>query len=274
MLKKTVIAIVACALIWVAMIYFWQDRMIYFPRGYASNSRLFKKVDTVKYLSGDCVQVSYLYPAGREQTPQKVWWLYGGNGSTALDWISMLETTRLPEDCVCVLVDYPGYGRCRGKPAPDAIFTSVETLHSKLCEKWNLEGAELSRRSGTLGHSLGAAVAFRTAAHFRMPVVIAVSPFTTMQEMAQRRVGFLHVLLEHPYDNRESVTRLVGQSPPAEIQIFHGTSDSLIPASMGRELAELAGSKNAVFHPVRGRGHNDIIHHIREELLEQIKGGR
>jgi pimeloyl-ACP methyl ester carboxylesterase len=192
--------------------------------------------------------------------------MFGGNGATALDWVSLLEGAEFPDGHVFVLVDYPGYGSCEGEPNPQSIYDSTSDLYKKLGERWGLEERELSERSGVIGHSLGAAVALHTAARYGMKKAVVISPFTTMSEMAERRVGKLHFLLRHPFDNRQSVRKLVGQSPPAELYIFHGSRDLSIPISMGAELAELAG-KNARFHSIKNRGHNDIVYAIRDELI-------
>lgn len=244
--------------------------MIYFPRSYARNSKLFKKVEMLNYRSGEASQTSFIYPIVHSDPPEVVWWMFGGNGSAALEWVSMLERAKLPESHVFVLVDYPGYGRCGGKPCPETIYDSVGVLHGKLADKWKLKPLQLSARSKAIGHSLGSAIAFHTAGRFEMDEVIAVSPFTSMHDMAKRRVGCLNFLLRHHYDNRESVTKLTNQTKPAEIHIFHGTSDSLIPVSMGKELSMLTRLENVKFNPVKGRGHNDILFHIEDAIFDLI----
>lgn len=267
MIKKTLITLVVFILFWVGSIYFYQDRMIYFPRSYSSSSKWFERVDKVRYRANGVYQTSFIYPRGMVDEPEQIWWLFGGNGSTALDWLSILERGSLSGRQAFVLVDYPGYGLCQGKPEPEAIFSSVEQLHRALSERWEFSPNEVSKRSGTMGHSLGAAIALNTAARFEMPEVVAVSPFTSMDEMAKRKVGVLYHLLKHQYDNREAVGRLMKRENPAKITIFHGNRDSLIPISMGRELAELAGEANASFRMAEGCGHNDILHSVQKDLL-------
>lgn len=271
MIKRTLFVVLVCVAIWIICIYFWQDRMIYFPGRYYSESPLFKKVESVKYLSNDTRQVSYLYPTDIKATPEVVWWMFGGNGSMALDWISMLERSKFPEGHAFVLVEYPGYGRCNGKPHPDTISDSIGDLHVLLSEKWSITDEALSQRSRAFGHSLGAAVALSTAAKYNMSEVVAISPFTSMKDMAVRRVGFLSFLLKHHYDNRASVEMLVSQEVPATLHLFHGTRDSLIPLAMGEELFSIAGDQYANFHPVKGKGHNDIVYHLEGKLFELMQ---
>ena len=262
------IIIIIGAVLWVATVYFAQDGMIYFPRKYYPKASWFEQVDAVNYQSREKPQTAFLYPMNRDTTPKVVWWMFGGNGMTAMDWLSMVQGTAENEDCMFVLVDYPSYGRCHGKPCPGSIYESVSDLHSTLAKRWEITPKELSVRSKAFGHSLGAAVALHTAAEYEMSEVIAVSPFTTMEAMARRKVGFLSFLLKHPFDNKTSVTRLTQQESPPKIHIFHGARDSLIPLSMGREIADLAGDRLAGFHSVKGRGHNDVISAIEDDLLK------
>ncbi len=270
MLLKSLVALLFTVICLVAIFYFGQGRMIYFPRHYAANSKAFLKVDMVSFQSGGLGQTAFLFPSGRSTKPKTIWWCFGGNGSTAIDWLPLLEQIDFPEGHIFVLVDYPGYGRCFGKPSDKTIFDSVKSLHQALAEKWDEDTASLSARSKVMGHSLGAAVALHTAAKFEMQEAIAISPFTTLEELAKLRVGRLHVFLRHHFDNRKSIGKLVSHSKPAVIHIFHGSGDRLIPSAMGQELANLAGPK-ASFHLVTKTGHNDILDKIRPEISELLK---
>ena len=275
MVKGFLITIVLVFLLIFLVLYLSQDKLIYFPRGYATYSRLFDEVEKVSYTTSAGKQVAFLYPpssADSQNTPKEVWWMFGGNGSTALDWLALLARTELPKGTICVLVDYPGYGLCRGKPKPETIFQSVDVLFADLAGRWSLSSKDLAKRSGAMGHSLGAAVAMGFARNYQFPKVVAISPFTSMKDMARRQVGKLGFLLRHHFDNRESVRGLIEQQPPASITMFHGTRDSLVPFSMGKELANLAGPERCEFHPVENRGHNDILSSIEKELAGLLEG--
>ena len=265
MIKGFLITIGLALLLFVVMIYLGQNRLIYFPRSYNPLARELQVVDRVRFETPQGAQNAYLYPRRESGAPEKVWWLFGGNGSTALDWLAILGSSEVPPGVVFVLVDYPGYGFNEGRPGPESIAESIDRLYEKLCLDWRLTSGELSARSAVLGHSLGSAVALDVAARHGMREAVAVSPFTSMKDMAKLKFGWLHHLLAHQFDNRSAIRRLNEKETGARIQIFHGGKDRLIPVSMGRELWELTDGK-AQFNEIPGSGHNDILFEIQGQL--------
>lgn len=266
MIKGFLLTIGLVALLFVAMVYLGQKRLIYYPRSYNQLARELKIVDRVCFEASQGTQNAFIYPRRESGTPEKVWWLFGGNGSTALDWLSVLGPSQVPPGVAFVLFDYPGYGFNEGSPSPDSIADSIDRLHEKMCLDWGLTSRELSDRSSVLGHSLGSAVALDVAARYGMREAIAISPFTSMKDMAKLKFGWLHHLLDHHFDNRSAIRRLSENETAASIRIFHGRKDSLIPVSMGRELSELTDGK-ARFIEIPGSGHNDILFEIQGQLV-------
>ncbi len=253
----------------VVVIYFGQGKLIYYPRRYFEGSPALEKIESVHYLSGGERQWAYLFGNREGRPPGKVWWVFSGNGSVALDWLGIVERVDGEFDQTFVLFDYPGYGFNRGNPHPRTIQQSVDDALPAIARKLGLSPEELSSRSGTMGHSLGAAVALETAARFGMSEVIAISPFTTMRAMADRSFGgLLTPLLIHHYDNETSIDLLLEKEPPVEITIFHGDKDPLIPDEMSRSLAARDAEGDQVrFHSVPDAGHNDIVGKIAPELI-------
>ena len=104
-----------------------QSRFMYFPRTYAEPQyqAVQDLVEPVEYSWRGRQINAYLF--GAAAAPEKVWWLFGGNGSLALDWMWFLGELKLEKD-VCVLVEYPGYGGNPGRPAPWTIRSSFDAL--------------------------------------------------------------------------------------------------------------------------------------------------
>lgn len=265
MVKGCLVVILLGCVLGLLMVYFGQDRMIYFPRRYHTYADHFRQVEAIEFQSGSKRQEAYMFPKTANGTPDRIWWLFGGNGSTALDWVPLVERASLPEGTRLILVDYPGYGNSHGRPSPESIHQSVRDLHQVLCDKFGLNPRDLSARSQTMGHSLGGAVALQTAAEFEMQRSVAVSPFTSMKDMAKLKIGSLHFLLKHHFDNRLSIRRIVDHG--GMVEIFHGSRDALIPIRMGEELHLLAGQENSTFTAVPGVGHNNILSEIGPELV-------
>jgi pimeloyl-ACP methyl ester carboxylesterase len=230
--------------------------------------------------------------AGSNVAPGRVWLLFGGNGARALDWAGFIGDPSLSGDAF-LLVDYPGYGANEGKPTPARIEESIRAAVSAAAIHLGLTEAELAPRMAVLGHSLGAAAALCAAEAYDVEQIVLISPFTSMRDMAA--LSFyrpLTLLLRHDYDNRARLRRMLGradgqgdvpgsasagapddvadggssgeQSPlrrdPSglHVTIFHGEADSVIPVSMGRELAAMDPAR-ITFHALPGADHNDVV---------------
>lgn len=212
----------------------------------------------------------YLYlPERSEDKPvESVWWIFGGNGSVALDWVDVVEMVPNGGSQAFVLFDYPGYGMNRGRPGYARIADSIDEAVPAVAAALDISEKVLIEKSKTLGHSLGAAVALDFASRYELNRVIAISPFTTMEAMARRTMGAgAALLLRDRYDNEQSLDQILGSDSAARITIFHGAKDSLIPASMSESLAQRDASGSRIeLTIVQEAGHNDIIMRILPEL--------
>ena len=272
-MKVFLLVILVLVLFFLLMFFLGQGRMIYFPRSYVANTPLLEKVTAHSYNSDGKKQWVYLLKRDGASfpdrvSPDRVWWLFGGNGSVALDWVSLVEKADPSANHAFVLFDYPGYGFNRGRPGPKAIFQSVDDAIPVVARQLALEPEALMNRSSGMGHSLGCAVALDSANRHGWNRVVAVSPFTTMQAMAERSVGgLLSKLLNHHYDNEVSIDSLVDRGD-SRVTIFHGDADNIVPYEMGEALAGRDESGGVVdFVPVPRAGHNDIIGALEVELV-------
>jgi hypothetical protein len=224
----------------IALIYFKQHSMIYYPRPYDPNY--------VQALPANGEEISYALPFGKQtafyisarnngRLPARLWIAFCGNGSLALDWTTILAGYPNSNDAF-LLVDYPGYGKCQGSATIAGMRASSDAALNTLVKQLSLSGEELESRLCTFGQSLGSAVAIDFAAHHKVQRVVAISPFTTLREEAACIIGgpLSHLLIES-YDNRSSITEIRKRNSEAKIAIFHGTDDEVIPVRMGRELA-------------------------------------
>lgn len=274
-MKTLLLIVLGLIALFFVCLYFGQGQLIYFPRRYYQTyNEVLSQVDQVHYQVDGKKQIAFLLKRESDDPPEKVWWLFGGNGALALDWVTLIEKVA-PEhpDTAFVLVDYPGYGFSKGSPKPDRIFRSVDQLYEKLSKKWGFKEQELAAKSSTLGHSLGAAVAFDTAGRYPFSRIVAISPFTTMKAMAKRQMGGLMAsMLSHLYDNESSLDQILARQDRPEITILHGDKDYLIPISMSRELVERSSEPGRIkLIVIPGAGHNDIIFSAESQLLELLR---
>ncbi|XHR27757.1 MAG: alpha/beta hydrolase [Chthoniobacteraceae bacterium] len=267
-LRSLTRVIIFPVLVFPVLIFAFQDKMIYHPRRYPQEQlielrqkyREVSRVSPLDYATPQGPQRCYYVPPASGTAQGNLWVLFNGNGSLALDWMYLLDSYPAASDAF-LLVEYPGYGACKGHPSSKAIQESADAALAALAGRLGVAEDVLEPHLATLGHSLGCAAALGFAARHPVGRVVLLAPFTSMEDMARRTVGTpLCYLLADNYDNRARLREIAARPTPPRVEIFSGTRDHLIPSAMGRELADLAPGV-ARFTPVEGAGHNDILGH-------------
>ena len=252
----------------VTLLYLFQDRMIYYPRRYsaADLDLAGSRVTPIRFRTAEGNQTAfYVSPdAASRSFPGGVWVVFGGNATLALDWRDFAE--RYPGGSGFLLVDYPGYGVCEGRPDPRSILESTRGALRALAAHAGVDSAELLQGVSLLGHSLGAAAALQAGAVIPARQILLIAPFTSMRAMAKRSVGVpLAYLLRHDFDNEARLGEILRSPHPPDVAIVHGGNDEVIPVSMGRALARShAGAVR--YLEIQGGTHNSVIA-LQESLL-------
>jgi uncharacterized protein len=262
--------LVGCAL--VAILLLFQSRFIYFPLRY-STAQLQKAKSTgtqeIRFRTSQGNQTAFFWRSENSAIASKnLWLVFGGNGDLALSWLDVL--CAFPSPCTgFLLVDYPGYGICQGKPNPRTIFENCEgALQALFRHKgWIAQADALC----VLGHSLGGAVALQFAARHSVRKIVVVSTFTTMDEMVRKQIGIpVGPLLRHRFDSITSLETILSQNRIPEIAILHGQSDDIVPLRMGAALARLNPSR-IKFAAIPEAGHNDIFQKALPLILQMME---
>jgi pimeloyl-ACP methyl ester carboxylesterase len=249
-----------CAL--VAILLLFQSRLIYFPQCYSTAQlRKVKSIGTqeIRFRTSQGSQTAFFWrPENSATAPKNLWLVFGGNGDLALSWLDLL--CAFPSPCTgFLLVDYPGYGICQGKPNPRTIFENCEGALQTLLEQkgWTAEADALC--------------ALQFAARHSVRKVVVVSTFTTMNEMVRKQIGItLGPLLRHQFDNITSLQTILSQNRVPEIAILHGQSDDIVPLRMGAALAQLNPNR-IKFAAIPEAGHNDIIQKALSLILQTME---
>ena len=212
----------------------------------------------------------YLPPPSGAVPPTRLWVLFSGNGSLALDWLPLARRDQNAGDAF-LLIDYPGYGKSDGWPNIENTRAAAEGALAALATRLAVPPAALEPRLNAMGHSLGMAAALDFASrHPQVGEIILLAPFTSLREEAAVFIGTpLSKLLMANYDNRAVLLQLAERKPPPRVIIYHGMQDGMIPVQMGRELAaQFPGF--VTFHGIPEATHNTIVAEAADDILKSM----
>ena len=246
-----------------------QSGLIYFPRPYPPGTAERWSSETkgrlLDYRTSQGRQRAFLQ--GRLTSPRHLWIVCGGNGTVALDWSDWLLENAPREDAY-LLFDMPGYGDSEGKPNPSRIRESLQAVVPLAMAEVSL--AEQPERLRFFGHSLGAAVVMEAAGEFRIQRGVMLSPFTSTMEMAREITGLpIGFLVWHRFDNMARLDDL-DRRGPGMVVVVHGADDEVIPAAMGRKLAD-SHPDTCRFIEVAGARHNTVPETAPEVLMKALE---
>ena len=270
--RKTIRAAIGVCLTLLAgfsILYFRQHSMIYHPRPYDESYAYALPADGVEInYAGYAAKCSAYYLPCAKSSSKRIWLAFCGNGSLALDWTTILRDYPWNGDAF-LLIDYPGYGKNGGYATIASTRASAEAALKALTDR--LRTDEDHVRLCAIGHSLGSAVALDFAARHNIERVVLIAPFTTLREEAATMVGgWIARLLIESYDNRANLAETKKRNPNAQVAIFHGTNDEVIPVRMGQELAR--EFPPVEFFAVENAGHASVLNHGHDKIIQWMNG--
>src|SRR4029077_4753988 len=113
----------------VAVLLLFQRRFIYFPLRYSTTElQEAKSIGTqeIRFRTSQGNQTAFFWQTeDSAAAPKKLGLVLGGKGDLAVAWLDLVRA--FPSPCTAfLLVDYPGYGICQGKPNPRTILENAE----------------------------------------------------------------------------------------------------------------------------------------------------
>src|SRR5438132_14405675 len=92
-MRKTAIVVSVLVALHLGALYFLQPRLIYFPRHYRAEFARPKNLVELNYDTSQGRQRSFYIPPAKSSwpAPDRLWVLFGGNGSLALDWKNLIR---------------------------------------------------------------------------------------------------------------------------------------------------------------------------------------
>jgi pimeloyl-ACP methyl ester carboxylesterase len=93
--------------------------------------------------------------------------------------------------------------------------------------------------------------------------LVMISPMTSISDQVREMYGaldgaILNLINPERYDNRARLQEIIQRDRPPQVTIIHGRKDTLIPVSMGRKLAAMAGELTT-YYEIPDKGHSGFI---------------
>ena len=220
---RIVVILFAVYAVFVAVVYYQQRALLFFPTHAARYSRLTSWSDG-NYTIGYCREVPNAHT---------IWLMMHGNAGQAADRDYVLQ--RMSAGDSLYVLEYPGYGFREGNP-------SRESINQAASEAFRLLRL---RNPNTpvcvLGESIGSGPACALATEPIAPdKIVLVVPFDCLANVAARRFPFpVRLLLRDAWNNVESLKHYRGP-----IEIFGALDDTIIPIEHARALARQIPSAN------------------------------
>ncbi|MBT8100836.1 MAG: lysophospholipase [Gammaproteobacteria bacterium] len=183
----------------------------------------------------------------QQANPRGLIFFLHGNAGNLDSWTSNVDYYRRVNYDLFIL-DYRGYGKSTGS------IDSEQQLHEDVRAAWNSIAPSYAQKPVVIyGRSLGAALAARLAADVNPELLILVTPFRSMNAMAQLHYPFApEWLVRYPLRTDELIADIQSRTV-----LVHGDQDRVIPLDHSYELLDLATAPTTLL-VIEGADHNNI----------------
>ncbi|WP_158320233.1 alpha/beta hydrolase [Bdellovibrio bacteriovorus] len=244
---KRVVRVVAISYLGIVfLLYFFQERFIFFPKVLSADYKFQfagdfqEKILTV----GDTQVHSLLF---KVPAPNGMILYFHGNAGAMDSWGEVALELSQKSGYNVWMVDYPGFGKSTGSVRSQQQLLDVAQAFVNEARR---EGPE--QRLFIYGRSVGSGIAVKTAAENKVDGLILETPYTSLFEMAKLRFSwFPQILLKYSMPSSQWI-----QNVNAPILIVHGDADQVIPAEMGYKLSQASNRSTYVLIP--GGNHNNL----------------
>jgi uncharacterized protein len=252
MFRDLALAVVLGYVAIVALMWFAQERLMFYPRGSLGRPSPPQgwQLEEVRFTTPDAAVLAgvLVRPSGA-RGPLVIY--FGGNAEEVTEYASTVRETY--GERAVLLVNYRGYGASTGSPGEKAIVADAIALYDWAARRPDVEPERIALH----GRSLGSGVAVQVAAARPARCVMLTSPFASALDVARTAYPWLPVamLLRHPFD---SIAHAPSLKMPALFLI--GEADTLVLPEQSERLARAWGGPAERLR-VPGFGHNDVSLH-------------
>ena len=227
----------------------FQKKLVFFPDPHlaATPEAMNLPFEEVRLQTRDGVEIFGWFIPGPEGAKAPAALFFHGNAgniSHRLEQVRIIHRLGL----ACLIVDYRGYGKSRGKPSEPGLYLDAAAA-------WEWLTAQQGIPPGSIvawGRSLGGPVAAWLAANRGPGGLIVESSFTSLPELGQKLYPFLPVKL---ISTLRFPTKKYVQQAACPVLVVHSPQDEIVPYAFGRRLFEAANEPKR-FLEISG-GHNE-----------------
>lgn len=243
----TLYIVLALVILLVALIYFLQEKLIFFPEKVPVKYKYsFQPPFAEVFLSTpDGVQLHALH--FRVQQPKGVILYFHGNAGSLRSWGYVAEDL-LPYGYDILMPDYRSFGKSTGKLSQQALHQDAQLTYNYLQQQYP------ENQIVVFGRSVGTGVATKVAADNQLKMLLLESPFYNLADVGKTHYPFLPVswLLKYSFRSDQYLPKVT-----CPVFILHGTADHIVPFASGLKLARLLNKPGSLI-AIEGGGHNDL----------------
>lgn len=243
----TVVTVIAVLL---AVLYFAQRSLIYFPHGEVPSPAAagLPQAEVVRFETEDGLDLHAWFVPAREPSEGRTILVFNGNAGNRA-YRARLAALFAEYGWSTLLVDYRGYGGNPGLPSERGL-----ERDARAALKYALSRPEVdARRIVYFGESLGAAVAVRLAVDYPPAALILRSPFSSLTDIGAHHYPLLPVrlVLKDRYPSVDRIRQV--QSP---VLVIAGDADAIVPIQYSEKLFAAANEPKR-FVVIDDADHND-----------------
>jgi len=228
------------------LLYLRQNSFVYFPTPEQNHAG----VESTQFqINGEVLNGFVLNPGQSSAT------LYFGGNSEEIGFNAPIYGPALSHTSV-YLLNYRGYGGSSGEPSETALFADALGLYDLLKKQ--------HQNISVIGRSLGSGVAAHLAAHRAIDKLILVTPYDSIEHLAQDNYPFypITLMLKDKYQTIDIVDEI-----EAPTLILIAAQDELIAPSYSHRLAAAFPAKQIQVETLHGAEHGNIPDHPQFQPL-------
>ncbi|MDJ0777919.1 MAG: alpha/beta hydrolase [Gammaproteobacteria bacterium] len=221
-----------------AFFFFYQRKLIYYPTGVDPDF----SADEIKLTSQGHELRGWVLHPGKSQAVI----YFGGNSELVTHREQFFDDVFA--DYSVYIVNYRGYGNSEGFPSERALFADALALYDRIAPDHESVMA--------YGRSLGSGVAAYLAARRPLERVILLTPYDSVERVAQRMYPIFPVrfFLKDHFDSAA-----LAQDIDMPVLIATAELDRVIPLQHSLRLRERFDPQQLRYAMIRGAAHNDIV---------------